>query len=817
MAWEDESFHSWGPDHTKGMHILLVDLDTSYMLDTTSMLQAASYKVTPIGQQEVALAVISERGEQFGAIIAAFEAQDGNSATFLSQIRNIKDDIPIFVMLPDSPPQETMSTPSNEPCFILHKPITDYDLQNLSKNMIEIRKLIALNKAKRAANKESTNQEKESDLRKTQDNFAKQSSPQKKILGTNNQDLRAESKIKRKDASCTSNDHLNQDLKGKNKHVLEQAQKSIGEPPEKKRKRDGNYLNEKEGRPGKRDKIDIDKSEIIIKPAQDGRKRRHNKSKQRLWNPELYKKFMDAIRRPENKEVNDRRVHEASNEPTLAPNQVAGDIQDSRHHEQKQSVAKEGSKYDRNNISISKELHTKKEINQYQLQRTPQTEPPTAHTEHLVPTTMTSFHGKLANMPNPSSQRQRGCFQGPADVLQSPQHQIDRPKIQKGDEHGLNNYRLGIPSNGKHKGSLPLFGNTYVPSCFNFAADVNPRIHANQPEKYLASPIVGIHRTGSDVRHMTYATCNPNIYTGQQAPGIRNTEWFGWIKQGEEPYSNSGLSQFQMSHMEFSEFRGQLISNVLDARYRATSKRLVPLTADHRLGHVASGMANSNMGSNSYGATRVSCEDHNLLMQSILAPNSHFFMEGDTLSTQDIWNSGQLTELHPQLVNLGQTSPFESVYMDQLSAQLHGNQSLTTLEVHGSTSIPSTHAVSNNWFVETREIPAIFPPDLDGWSTPASESNSHINNEGLTSITLPDMNATTSHENLNNLTSQLDMTNMNIQTGRLKTCQKEERCEKLDEFNPGDFFTELQDEATFWDENFGLNTDNLVAILPGSR
>ncbi|GAB2226627.1 hypothetical protein Droror1_Dr00022440 [Drosera rotundifolia] len=175
MDLADDSYNSWVPDKYKGMHILLVDSDVSSMIHATAMLEAASYKgffnlellaVTPIRRQTVALGTIRNRGDELDVVITAYEEQDMGFITFLKRIRTLKDDIPIFVMMPEMEEQKATRARINGANFFLDKPISDYDLKYLWQHVIRTRKIIAQDKAERAVSEQrGKNREIETPLR----------------------------------------------------------------------------------------------------------------------------------------------------------------------------------------------------------------------------------------------------------------------------------------------------------------------------------------------------------------------------------------------------------------------------------------------------------------------------------------------------------------------------------------------------------------------------------------------------------------------------------------------------------------------------
>ncbi|GAB2226288.1 hypothetical protein Droror1_Dr00022089 [Drosera rotundifolia] len=122
-------------------------------------------EVTPIGKQIVALGAISNRSDRFDVIITACEEQDMDFVTFLSRIRTINDEIPIFVMLPEMDEQKTSRAQISGANFFLDKPISDHDVKYLWQHVTRTRKMIAEDKALRVTGERRGNKEMGSTLK----------------------------------------------------------------------------------------------------------------------------------------------------------------------------------------------------------------------------------------------------------------------------------------------------------------------------------------------------------------------------------------------------------------------------------------------------------------------------------------------------------------------------------------------------------------------------------------------------------------------------------------------------------------------------
>ncbi|KAL3501782.1 hypothetical protein ACH5RR_036231 [Cinchona calisaya] len=115
----------------QGLHVLLVDNDTSCLVHMASVLEQQSYKVTITQLPSIALSLIRGRQCSYDLVIAEVNMPEMNGFILMKQILLIKEDIPIILISSIGDASMANRALSEGACFFLWKPIQSGDLTNI--------------------------------------------------------------------------------------------------------------------------------------------------------------------------------------------------------------------------------------------------------------------------------------------------------------------------------------------------------------------------------------------------------------------------------------------------------------------------------------------------------------------------------------------------------------------------------------------------------------------------------------------------------------------------------------------------------------
>ncbi|GMH15195.1 hypothetical protein Nepgr_017036 [Nepenthes gracilis] len=587
MAWDDDLYESAVPDRAKGMQILLIDPDTSSLLHTGSVLEEASYKVTTIEHQAVALTLLRERRDQFDVVIVDAEKQDMDCITFLRRIRIIKDKIPVILMSTMKDSKLAMRALDNGASFFLQKPLSAHDLKNLWQHVIRLKRVLALQATERAAIEEARTNHRE------------------------------------KEAKTTNTDdpsrHLRVDPKGKNKQVVvveiseeDQLREQqingeewmpVAKEKEKqaKRGRKGEDGDEGEGRSEKRGKKPIEVKEKNRKACT------FEKKKRSLWNPELYKTFMEGIRRGGDKEgVSPKMVHEVMDEPNVTQRQVASNLQKFRMEMQQLSYATAGTSSQRVDIHGGRDSWLQKETSQDQSLRLSGLNKPSVKAFPSIAVTSSGLRLTPMAAANFETQRETGALANNSSA-QIPQFPLT--------DHC---HEVRIPSNGANARDMAAF-----------------------------------------------APCPTNVSPPLQVNGAGPPGLLARIKQARDAYrTNNNLSKSRLSNGEFSELH---VENN-GAGDGARSPGCVPSVIEHTLVPFVGRTADSNRESNQFFESTLSPNIDSWLVEGLNTPVTGLNWSGDDQMAQQnaldagLMNSGWFVSSSNQLPIVDQTQAIPDMH-----------------------------------------------------------------------------------------------------------------------------------------------------------
>ncbi|KAG8366670.1 hypothetical protein BUALT_Bualt17G0103700 [Buddleja alternifolia] len=118
------------PTPFRNLRVLLIDNDTSSLLDMASMLEDCSYKVTTTELAAVALSILEERKDHFDLVMADFDMPEMDCIKFINSVHLIKD-FPVILMSLELNKDTIEEAMRNGACFFLKKPISSKKLKNV--------------------------------------------------------------------------------------------------------------------------------------------------------------------------------------------------------------------------------------------------------------------------------------------------------------------------------------------------------------------------------------------------------------------------------------------------------------------------------------------------------------------------------------------------------------------------------------------------------------------------------------------------------------------------------------------------------------
>ncbi|KAL0380809.1 UNVERIFIED_CONTAM: Two-component response regulator ORR26 [Sesamum angustifolium] len=118
------------PTRLRGLRVLLVDNDTTSLLDMASKLEDYSYSATTTELATVALSILGERKDQFDLVMVDTNIPEMDFFKFIESVQLIKD-FPIILMSSELNKNLVEEAMSKGACFFLKKPISAKNLKNV--------------------------------------------------------------------------------------------------------------------------------------------------------------------------------------------------------------------------------------------------------------------------------------------------------------------------------------------------------------------------------------------------------------------------------------------------------------------------------------------------------------------------------------------------------------------------------------------------------------------------------------------------------------------------------------------------------------
>ncbi|XP_070043244.1 two-component response regulator ORR26-like [Nicotiana tomentosiformis] len=134
-----------------GLRILLVDNDTTSLLNLASALEEHSFKVTTIEKATVALSILRERIDQFDLVMVDVNMPDMECFEFINCTQLIKD-IPIILMSSNVKREMVEQAVAQGVCFFFMKPISAKKLKNIWQHVYRHQKKVSQKLEKNKAN-----------------------------------------------------------------------------------------------------------------------------------------------------------------------------------------------------------------------------------------------------------------------------------------------------------------------------------------------------------------------------------------------------------------------------------------------------------------------------------------------------------------------------------------------------------------------------------------------------------------------------------------------------------------------------------------
>ncbi|KAL3654444.1 hypothetical protein CASFOL_004125 [Castilleja foliolosa] len=114
----------------RGLRVLLVDNDTSTLLNLAKELEKFSYRVTTTELATVALSILRERKDCFDLIMADTNMLEMDIFKFINNVQLIKD-LPNILMFKELNKDMVKEALIKGACFCMEKPISSKNLKNL--------------------------------------------------------------------------------------------------------------------------------------------------------------------------------------------------------------------------------------------------------------------------------------------------------------------------------------------------------------------------------------------------------------------------------------------------------------------------------------------------------------------------------------------------------------------------------------------------------------------------------------------------------------------------------------------------------------
>ncbi|KAK6157631.1 hypothetical protein DH2020_011879 [Rehmannia glutinosa] len=154
MSEEKES--NGVPTPFRGLRVLLVDNDTTSLLNIASELEDYSYRVTTTELATVALSILQERTDRFDLVMADTNMPEMDCFKFIKSVQLIKD-FPIILMSTELKKDMVKEAMIKGACFFLKKPISSKNLKNVWQHAYRKSKHEIMIRNKKAAPPESIN------------------------------------------------------------------------------------------------------------------------------------------------------------------------------------------------------------------------------------------------------------------------------------------------------------------------------------------------------------------------------------------------------------------------------------------------------------------------------------------------------------------------------------------------------------------------------------------------------------------------------------------------------------------------------------
>ncbi|KAK6134236.1 hypothetical protein DH2020_032041 [Rehmannia glutinosa] len=144
------------PTPFRGLRVLLVDNDTTSLLNIASELEDYSYRVTTTELATVALSILQERTDRFDLVMADINMPEMDCFKFIKSVQLIKD-FPIILMSTELKKDMVKEAMIKGACFFLKKPISSKNLKNVWQHAYRNSKHEIMIRTKKAAAPESIN------------------------------------------------------------------------------------------------------------------------------------------------------------------------------------------------------------------------------------------------------------------------------------------------------------------------------------------------------------------------------------------------------------------------------------------------------------------------------------------------------------------------------------------------------------------------------------------------------------------------------------------------------------------------------------
>ncbi|KAK4430257.1 Two-component response regulator ORR26 [Sesamum alatum] len=118
------------PTRFRGLRVLLVDSDTTSLLDVATKLEDYSYTATTTELATVALSILGERKDQFDLVMVDTNMPEMDFFKFIESVQLIKD-FPVILMSSEINKNVVEEAMSKGACFFLKKPISAKNLKNV--------------------------------------------------------------------------------------------------------------------------------------------------------------------------------------------------------------------------------------------------------------------------------------------------------------------------------------------------------------------------------------------------------------------------------------------------------------------------------------------------------------------------------------------------------------------------------------------------------------------------------------------------------------------------------------------------------------